>query len=463
MLYYGINTVLEEHFARENFCFPMRYEKDDLVLGYVEGVSDLTRMQRELSMRSILNVRYQAMPLHVIERLINTYYTIELKEQQLYREIRTLIHQEQFEQLFLFVVQKAEELGASDIHIAQEQDECIIRFRLKGMLKTFAIVESSLASIIGRIIKVKGNADISRSLKPVDARICLEVNRQALDMRVSIVNTIEGEKISIRLLKNENVPTSLSELGISQTEIRVLEHVLRKESGAILITGPTGSGKSTTVRCFLNQINDATRHIISIEDPIEYRMQGVTQIQVDEREESNFSQGVRSVLRQDPDILFIGEIRDEISAEVAMKASITGHLVFSTLHTRTPGMAIERLENLGIDRHLIFSAISMIINQRLIAQSCPHCRQKRIYQGEPIDALGLKKGDCISDSSGCEHCGYSGVERLVPIMSMVMLDREKREEYQKSGVLPEDDTIREHVITKFKRGEISLAEARRFL
>lgn len=460
---YGIHSIFDEAFALANYCFPLEYVEDRLKIAYVPNFSSEEAIRKRLFESEKDDFYFEPYPISEVNRLIHTYYTIELKDRELYKKIREYIKNEQFEKLFLFVVQKAQDFGASDIHISQDEGLCLIRFRLKGKLKTFCVIEEKLAQILGRIIKVKGNADISRSLRAIDTRIQIPLQGQALDIRVSIISTMEGEKISLRLLGNENVPKSIKDLGISEEDIQKIEKALSKESGTVLVTGPTGSGKSSSIRCFLHEINDGTKHIISIEDPVEYKMSGVTQIQVDNREESGFADGVRSILRQDPDILFIGEIRDEVSAEVAMKASITGHLVFTTLHTKTPSLAIERLENLGIDRHLIFSSISMIINQRLIGEECKCCQTSVIYQGEDIEQLGLKNRDIIHLASGCEKCGYSGIARRVPLMSIVKLDDKKREEYSAQGILDEDDGILKQIIQKFKRKEISLAEARRFL
>ncbi|MDO4711100.1 MAG: ATPase, T2SS/T4P/T4SS family [Peptostreptococcaceae bacterium] len=462
-LVYGVNAVLDEHTARELRAIPAYYEGDILQVFCEEGFGSEDRIRRLLGKNGSVEIAFHALHANEIERILNTYYSIELKELSIFEQIREFIREERFERSFLYIVEQARKLGASDIHLAKEQDLLIIRYRLKGILKTFCVLDGTLLSVLGRIIKVKGGVDISRSLRPIDTRLALNLEEVDLDIRVSIVNTMEGEKYSLRLLHNENVPHSLIELGLEEEDRHLIREGLMKEAGAILITGPTGSGKSTTVRCFLHELNHGTGHIISIEDPIEYRMEGVTQIQVDDREGRRFSDGVRAVLRQDPDVLFIGEIRDEISAEVAMKASITGHLVFTTLHTRSASLAMERLENLGIDRHLLMHSISMIINQRLVGESCEHCKQEEIYRGEDVEALGLKKGDRIFRSEGCARCDYSGIARRVPVMAILTMDDHNRRCYIEQGELREEKEIRSVIIKKFQEGKISLTEARKFL
>ncbi|MDO5061819.1 MAG: ATPase, T2SS/T4P/T4SS family [Peptostreptococcaceae bacterium] len=462
MLIYGVNSIFEENRARELRAIPSHYEGDVLQVLYDGSTEQGETISETLKDRGTKAIKLHPISQQEIDRLLNTYYSIELKEPEIFEQIRTFIREEQFERLFLYVVRKAKGFGASDIHLFRENAYLIVRFRIKGVLKTFCILDGSLLSILGRIVKVKGNVDISRSLRPIDTRLDLELEGKTLDIRVSIVNTLQGEKFSLRLLSDENVPHSLEELGLKKSSVDRIKAELMKESGAIVITGPTGSGKSTTVRCFLREINQGLKHIVSIEDPVEYQMEGVTQIQVDDREGSRFSDGVRSVLRQDPDILFIGEIRDEVSAEIAMKASITGHLVFTTLHTRSASLAIERLENLGVDRHLLIHAISMIINQRLVGELCPHCKREERYAGETIEALGLKAGDPIACSDGCVHCDYSGISKLVPVMSILSMDERTKKIYLQQGDIAEEG-IREAVAEKFKSREISLTEARKFL
>ena len=457
MIVYGMHLIFTEDFASEHHCFAMRYSGDALQIGVVDGISDKEVIAAEAHHRGVNELEFIPLSLNEVKRMIYCYYSIELKNKEIYDRLRLLGNEERYEELFLYILKKAMDFSSSDIHIQAEEPYLMIRFRIRGRLVTFCVLEQKLLPIIGRIIKVKGNVDIARSLRPIDARMEIDL-AEKLDIRLSIVNTIQGEKYSLRLLNNENVPRSIEELGIDEVEIHQIRNRLLRESGAVLVTGPTGSGKSTTVRCFLEEINDGRNHIISIEDPIEYHMQGVTQIQVDERTHNGFEEGVKSILRQDPDIIFIGEIRDEVSAEIAMKASITGHLVFSTLHTKSAELAIERLENLKQDRDLILEAVTMIINQRLIGEQCEACKREVKYLGEEISALNLKKGDRILESKGCAHCDYSGVSRRVPIISMVEVKSKELEYFSE-----QDRSIQSKVISRFQKGKLSLEEARRFL
>lgn len=464
MIKYGVNSIFTESFAREENCIPLRFQGDELLVGLSKDFSNPQRITEELLSKNVDQIEFMFLNENEIERLINTYYTIELRDKEIFNQIRDFVRLEKFEALFVYFLEKATQLGASDIHLSTEGENCYIKFRIKGKIKTFSILDASIGEIIGRIIKVKGNADISRSLRPIDARISIEVLGHSLDIRVSIVNAIGGEKVSLRLLNTGDAPKSLQNLGISEEEIKELKQALSKSAGAIVVTGPTGSGKSTTLRCFIDEINLGSAHIISIEDPIEYTMPGVTQIQVDEKLQSGFSESVKSILRQDPDVIYIGEIRDEISAEVAMKASITGHLVFTTLHTKSVASAIDRLVDLGVDSHLIQNSISMIINQRLIPEQCPHCKKPVPYTGEQILELGIKRGDILQQAEGCPKCDYSGVSRRVPIMSIFNLEQMGQTfSFNQEELAKGDTQIKTRLIAKFHKGEVAFAEATKYL
>lgn len=464
MINYGLNFIFDEIIARKNRIFP---------LGFKEGQFNIACSDKGLSEQAILEfckeqkiekVNLVCHKDNEVERLINNFYSVEMKDKGIYKSIRKYLSSDSFEELFFYILKSAIRLKASDIHINTEGKFCYIKFRINGRLKTFSIIDSEYGEILGRVIKVKANCDISRTKEPLDARISLNFEGQEIDIRLAIINTINGEKISLRLLNSEDIPQNIDELGITDEEKRIIRRALGKSSGTILVTGATGSGKSTTVRCFLNEVNNGTAHIVTVEDPIEYKVDGITQIQVDNKTGNEFSTAVKSILRQDPDIIYIGEIRDDVSANVATKASITGHLVFSTLHTKTASSAIQRLETLGVDKDLIHSSLLMIINQRLIALQCKHCLFEKIYQEESLEELGLQKGDQIIESVGCELCDYSGISRRTPLMIIITFDGLGKESMD-IGVSIEKEKNRTIEIIKnmFDEGEISIDEAKRFI
>ncbi|WP_051188452.1 GspE/PulE family protein [Proteocatella sphenisci] len=463
---YGISKILCEKKAREYRCIPISINRGKISIAISEGVAmDIfTRINEIFNELGFVDKGYVYLSDNEIERLINTYYSIELDNPQVGAQINSFKKLRDIEGLYDYIIKKSNLLSASDIHILYENEYFIIRLRIRGKLKTLTILDKDLGESLIRIIKVSSNIEISRIRSPKDARFKYTLLNQEIDMRVSIVNTIENEKISVRILNPDNVPVNLKDLGISFEEEEIIRRTLRLNSGFVLVCGPTGSGKSTTLRCLLNEINDGLRHIISIEDPIEYTMSGITQIQIDETKEGSFKESLKSIVRQDPDVIYIGEIRDYESADIATKASLTGHLVFSTLHTRSSVSAIERIVNLGIDSASLVSSINLIINQRLAGVLCDECKQERIYEGEDIKELNLTNGQKIWEPLGCEKCNYSGYYKNVPIMDIVVFTDTTRECILR-GEIPKikNHKIKEKIALMLSKGEIELKEALKYL
>lgn len=454
MVFYGVNAIFDERFAKENICIPSHFDENGCLVVYISGTSDCKIISSEIGKNDIFDYKFEIKDANYVSRLVNTYYSIELADRNIYKKIREFLVNEKYDKLFEFILENAISLCASDIHIFKESKYLFIRFRINSIIKTFCILDSQLLDIISRIVKVRSNVDISKTTKPIDSKFIFYTNKE-IDIRVSIVNAVYGDKISLRILSDENIPKRISELGLDDFEKAKIFNAIFKESGIILITGPTGSGKTTLVKCFLNELNDAKKHIVSLEHPIEYAIDGVTQIYIDENKTS-FEDGMKSILRQDPDIIFIGEVRDKLSAETAMRASITGHLVFTTLHTQTEKLAIERLENLGIDKTLMKNSVIMIFNQRLVSKMCKNCKREIVYLGEDIKELNLKHKDKILESLGCERCSYSGVESRILLLSIADINMILEESYS-------NDNIKKLAIKKFLDGTISIDEVRKFL
>ena len=463
---YGVTRLLCEKVARKNKCIPLFMNQGKLSMAIPDGIAvgNFARLEDELRSSGLENIEYVTLGENEIERLINTYYSIELESRETGERIRAFKKNHDIQGLYDYIIRKADSLSASDIHILFQDGSFIVRLRIRGKLRTLALLEKDIGESLIRIIKVSSNIEISRIRSPKDARFRYTISDQEIDMRVSIVNTIENEKVSIRILNPDNVPSSLSSLGISVEEEAVIRKTLGLSSGFVLICGPTGSGKSTTLRCLLNEINDGLRHIVSIEDPIEYTMDGITQIQTDDTLEGSFTESLRSVVRQDPDIIYIGEIRDFESADTATKASLTGHLVFSTLHTKSSASAIDRIVNLGIDPAALISSINLIVNQRLAGVLCRKCRQERIYEGEAIAELGLLRGQIIWEPVGCESCSYSGYHKNVPVMDITVFTDNLREAYLR-GEAPKNQNqkVRDKIALMLSDGDIELKEAMKYL
>ena len=286
------------------------------------------------------------------------------------------------------IVQIAADQRATDIHIEPFEHEVRIRIRVDGMLKSVETVPATYLPGISTRLKILANLDISERRLPQDGRIRIAVRGQEIDMRISIIPAIHGETIVMRLLDRSVVALNLSRLGFDAEASAHLERVARLPNGIILITGPTGSGKTTTLYALLSILNDAAVKIFTVEDPVEYQLAGITQLQTNKAVGMTFARALRSILRQDPDIILVGEIRDKETAEIAMQAALTGHLVLSTLHTNSAVGAVTRLRDMGIEDYLIGATVKGIVGQRLLRKTCP-CQAK-------------------PDATGCEECGGSG-------------------------------------------------------
>ena len=268
--------------------------------------------------------------------------------------------------LFDEILRKAVELQASDIHLEPREEYLRVRYRVDGLLSDGTpVIKAKQAALISRV-KVMVNLDIAESRLPQDGRTDVRIGKQAIDLRVSSMPTIHGEKVVIRLLNRRDAQLKLEELGMEKDDFEQYRRIIAKRSGLVLVTGPTGSGKTTTLYATLSQLNFKEVNIITIEDPIEYQLPGINQIQVNNRSGLTFVKGLRSILRQDPDIIMVGEIRDLETARIAVQAALTGHLVFSTLHTNDAFSAIVRLQEMGIEKYLVESTVIGVVAQRLV-------------------------------------------------------------------------------------------------
>ncbi|MCY6370336.1 GspE/PulE family protein [Clostridium ganghwense] len=308
---------------------------------------------------------------------------------------------------------------ASDIHLEPFENEVNIRYRIDGVLKGKNKIPKEVYPAICTRLKIMSSMDISKKLIPQDGKMQLKIDNKKLDFRVSTIPTVYGEKIAIRILYKEDSNISLKSLKLNNDEYALLRKILETSNGIVLATGPTGCGKSTTLYTLINEINSEEKNIITIEDPVEYTIKGVNQVNVNYKSGLDFAAGLRSVLRQDPDIIMVGEIRDEETAQIAVKAAITGHLVFSTLHTNSAPSAIERLINMNVPNYLTADALVAVIAQRLIREICPYCKEKYIPKEEELKILGVSNCHELFRGRGCIKCnntGYKGRRAIFEIM-----------------------------------------------
>ena len=336
---------------------------------------------------------------------------------------------------------------ASDIHIETFENTLIIRFRVDGVLREILKPQRKLAALLVSRIKVMAKLDIAEKRIPQDGRISLRIGGRAVDVRVSTMPSSHGERVVLRLLDKNAIKLELSTLGMTDQNHSLLRELIHKPHGIVLVTGPTGSGKSTTLYAGLLEINSKDRNILTVEDPIEYAIDGIGQTQVNGKVDMTFARGLRAILRQDPDVVMIGEIRDLETAEIAVQASLTGHLVFSTLHTNTAVGAVTRLRDMGIEPFLLSSSLLGVLAQRLVRRLCPKCKAPHTTTAEENQLLGLTSDEetIIYRAAGCDACNQTGYKGRTGIHELLVVNEKVRELiHTGAGEQAVEKVIRQH-------------------
>ncbi|MBD3267580.1 type II secretion system protein GspE [bacterium] len=322
------------------------------------------------------------------------------------------------------IVFQAVEQDASDIHVEPFEGELKVRYRIDGMLQEMPPPPKHLQSAIISRIKIMSEMDIAERFVPQDGHIRLRLKDRELDFRVSTIPTVHGESVVMRILDKTNVLMDINDLGFFPDTEKQFVRLLHRNYGIILVTGPTGSGKTTTLYAALNQIKKPEVKIITIEDPVEYNIEGINQMQVRTKRGLTFANGLRAIVRQDPDIIMVGEIRDYETAEIAIRSALTGHLVFSTLHTNNASGAITRMLDMGVDPYLISSSLIGVLAQRLVRMNCPKCKEP--YDPDPellfLSGITIPEGQHVYKGAGCEHCRNQGYKGRTGIFELIALD-----------------------------------------
>ena len=376
------------------------------------------------------------------------------------------------------VVARAVEEGASDIHLEPQPDEMLVRYRIDGVLRTVAAIPASLSREIVSRIKVMGDMDIAERRVPQDGRVGLTAAGHRLDLRVVTVPTVHGEGVVIRILDTSNAMRKLSELGFSGDTLDRFTHCYRRPYGAVLVSGPTGSGKSTTLYGALHSLNTGDRKIITVEDPVEYRLAGINQVQVNTKAGLTFATGLRALLRSDPDVLMVGEVRDGETAQIMMQAALTGHLVMATIHTNDAASALTRLTEMGVEPFLSASGVLGVLAQRLARRLCTECRRPvkvpaatlREFAGTNSLPEGVTDPASIYQAVGCAACRQTGYKGRLGIYEMLTMSEEIerltaasspsseiRRQARREGMR----TMREDGVLKVLAGETTLNELAR--
>ena len=335
------------------------------------------------------------------------------------------------------VIKEAIRQRASDIHIEPLEQGMRVRFRIDGILQDILTIPKESKNAVGVRIKIMAGLDITNFQTPQDGRFKMRVGTQEVDFRVSLLPTTFGQKIVMRVLDKNNLSVGLSKLGFSSNAVTVLEEAVYKPFGMILVTGPTGSGKSTTLYSLVNKLNTPERNIITIEEPVEYLVDGLTQIEVKPDIGLNFATGLRAVLRQSPDVVMVGEIRDAETADIAIKASLTGQLVLSTLHTNDAAGAVTRLVDMGLEPFLVASSLILVCAQRLCRRICPHCKKPVEISPEVMKKIQhrVKAGAIFYEGRGCDRCRGTGYLGRVGVTEILQIDDTIREMLLKEKVI----------------------------
>jgi general secretion pathway protein E len=320
------------------------------------------------------------------------------------------------------IIAEAVRRGVSDIHVEPYETGLIVRMRVDGVLKENLRMPAHVAPVVVSRIKVMARLDIAERRIPQDGRISLALGGKQLDVRVSTLPSRAGERVVLRILDKDSAGLSLDALGIRPEAKRILGAALSEPNGIILVTGPTGSGKTTTLYASLQQLNDGSRNILTVEDPVEYAIDGVGQTQVNSKVGMSFATGLRAILRQDPDVVMVGEIRDRETADIAVQASLTGHLVLSTVHTNDAIGAITRMRDMKVEPFLLASTLRAVVAQRLVRRLCPSCRAPVPTETGPAALLGLESGAVVYRPTGCGECAQSGFQGRIGVFEIVRVD-----------------------------------------
>jgi type IV pilus assembly protein PilB len=369
-------------------------------------------------------------------------------------------------------IQRALSIGASDIHFTPQPRGMVVRGRVDGVVRELAVIPASQQGAVTSRLKVMARLDIAERRAPQDGRVAIKSGSQTIDLRMAVLPTKFGEKVTLRVLNQASAPGSLSELSLAQDTEDTLRKAINQPFGAVLTCGPTGSGKTTTLYAALQELNTPDRTLMTIEDPVEYVTPGVDQVEVNVRAGLTFARGLRTILRSDPDTILVGEIRDEETAQIAIRAAMTGHMVLSTIHTQTAAAAIQRFAEMGIEPGMLASTLTCLVAQRLVRRVCPDCRETYAASAEEMAELGRagEQGRILARGAGCTACGGTGYRGRVGLFEVLPMSEEIRRlvserastaEIQKTAVAEGMRTLRDDGVRLCLEGVTTADEVRR--
>lgn len=430
-------AIVPREFARRNFLIPIKKEGEKLFVAMADPmdfmVIDDLRLTTGFQIERVISAKDD------IIRAQNKYYDVDDSMNELLEllpqgtaltdESRITEDDSPIVKLVNQIIQQAIQQKASDIHFDPHETKLLVRYRIDGLLKTERSLPKHMQNMLTARIKIMANLNITENRLPQDGRIKLNLEMHPVDLRVSTLPAIFGEKIVLRILDLGSTLNNLDNLGFNKLNYKRFTTLIKQPNGIILITGPTGSGKSSTLYAALNRLNSEEVNIVTVEDPVEYQLEGINQIQVNTAVGLTFASGLRSILRQDPDVVMVGEIRDTETAEIAVRASLTGHLVLSTLHTNDSIGTIARLTDMGVEPFLVAASLSGIVAQRLVRKVCRDCKQTfKVTEREK--EIFLKRGikiEAISRGKGCGMCNMTGYKGRIAIHEILVVDEHIRQ------------------------------------
>lgn len=435
-----VPRLISENLAKKHVLIPIARDKseitvamaDPLNLYAIDDVSIYTGLKVKpviASQKDILNAIDQHYGKESAEKAVEDFkkqYNID-EITDIENELLNEVSNAPVVRLVNSIMQQAVKAGASDIHIEPFDKIVRIRFRIDGELQEIMTSSKTTHSGIVTRIKIMGKMDIAEKRIPQDGRVETVIDGREIDLRISVLPTIHGEKVVIRLLDSSSFVLTKSQLGFSDENIVLFNKIIKNPNGIILVTGPTGSGKTTTLYAVLRELNQENRNVITVEDPVEYKLEGVNQVQVNNKAGLTFASGLRSILRQDPDIIMIGEIRDAETAQIAVRAAITGHLVLSTMHTNDSASTVSRLVDMGIEPYLVSSSVVGVVAQRLVRRICDNCKTAYDPSGAETEMFGLRTGEKLYRGRGCAACHNTGYKGRTSVHEIMLADRSLRE------------------------------------
>ncbi len=435
-------TLLQKELAFRYQAVPVRFLADDLLLVAVADPTDVGRAD-DLRLALGHNVRLAVSEPADLERAIKTLYRTQIEVEQEEEtvedaEFERAAQREEISEaggespavkLVHTTMAQAIEDGASDIHFEPQEEEMVVRARIDGVTRPVATIPKPMQPAVVTRLKIMGQLDIAERRAPQDGRVSVRFGGEPLDLRIAVLPTTHGEQVVLRILHRAVSKPDLAELGMTPAAREQFEQAIRQPYGTVIVCGPTGSGKTTTLYTALHMLNDPGRVLMTIEDPVEYQIPGINQVEISVKSGLTFSRGLRTILRSDPDVLLVGEIRDEETARIAMQAGMTGHLVLSTVHAHNAASSIARLKDMGVEPGLLASSVNCVVAQRLARRLCTDCREAYWPGDEELQELGLmeQKGKVfLHRPKGCGRCGNAGFRGRVALYEVMPVTGEIR-------------------------------------